>query len=150
VVAQVPRNALYSFAKSVYNAPYERNVRFQAVLVNGGIDALNASYWADNLFRADRSPYCSDCSTNADCLALLLDGEVPREQQYKQVREYLRSRSRYAAALLSQVAPQPQSVDEFMEIVHRWSDPHLEHFFLSLVENLENVSESLIIESDDN
>ena len=29
-------------------------------------------YWVDNLFRQDKAPYCSNCSRDADCLAVLL------------------------------------------------------------------------------
>ncbi len=29
-------------------------------------------YFVDNLFRADKSPYCTNCSKDADCIALLL------------------------------------------------------------------------------
>ena len=29
-------------------------------------------YFVDNMFRQDKSPYCSNCSRDADCIALLL------------------------------------------------------------------------------
>lgn len=29
-------------------------------------------YFVDNLFRPDKAPYCSNCSRDADCIALLL------------------------------------------------------------------------------
>lgn len=35
-------------------------------------DAMH--YWVDNMFRPDKAPYCSNCSRDADCLALLLVG----------------------------------------------------------------------------
>jgi len=31
-------------------------------------------YFVDNLFRPDKAPYCSNCSRDADCIALLLVG----------------------------------------------------------------------------
>ena len=137
---------LHALSRALHAAAPSEPLRFQAVLVNGGIDGATptakAAYWADNLFRQDRSPYCSDCSTNADCLALLLDGDEPRETQYEQVRQYMRRRCRYAAALLAQVhhlEPPMQNVEELMAIVERWSDNYLEHFYTSLVSNLENV-----------
>lgn len=35
-------------------------------------DAMH--YFVDNLFRPDKAPYCSNCSRDADCIALLLVG----------------------------------------------------------------------------
>lgn len=132
---------LSSFARELYAAPGDEFLRFQGVLVNGGIDGETATYWADNLFKADRSPYCSDSSENADCLALLLDGEVPREQQYNTVRQYMQRRCRYAAALLAQLNNADDSgIDELMNLVEHWSDPHLEHFFMVLVVGMDEVS----------
>lgn len=29
-------------------------------------------YWVDNMFRPDKAPYCSNCTRDADCIALLL------------------------------------------------------------------------------
>ena len=29
-------------------------------------------YFVDNMFRQDKAPYCSNCSRDADCIALLL------------------------------------------------------------------------------
>ena len=130
---------LYFWAKHVYTARSDEPLRFQGVLVNGSVDQLNMWYWVDNIFKTDRSCFCSDASTNVDCLGLLLDGNVPRETQYNHVRRYMQRRCRYAAALFEQLHnPGDLIVDQLMSLVESWTDQRLEHFFHSLVENLHN------------
>jgi hypothetical protein len=131
--------SLHELASRVYQAPSDTPLRFQGVLVNGSVDGLNMWYWVDNLFKADRSYFCSDASANVDCLALLLDGDVPRETQYRQVRRYMERRCRYAASLFEQLhhPGEPGDVERLMSLVETWSDQQLEHFFESLVDNLQ-------------
>ena len=134
-----PPCALYSLAKDqVYNAASTGDLRFQGVLVNGAVDDMNMWYWVDNLFINDRSYFCSDGSKNIDCLALLLDGSVPREVQYNQLRKYMQRRTGYAAALFEQLHNPAGGVnpDDMSAIVEAWSDHQLEHFFIALTQNL--------------
>ena len=134
--------SLHELAGRAYQAPPDTPLRFQGVLVNGSVDGLNMWYWVDNLFKSDRSYFCSDASSNVDCLALLLDGDVPRETQYRQVRRYMERRCRYAASLFDQLhhPGEPGDVERLMSLVETWSDQQLEHFFENLVDQLhENI-----------
>ena len=136
----VKGNPLRSFLKRVHEESPDQKLRFQGVLCNGGVDENNFSYWIDNIFAENSSPWCSDCSENADCLALLLDGSVAREEEYNDVRKYMRERCAYAGALLEQLhnpeAADPRVPEEAMRIVSAWKDPQLESFFLAMVTRL--------------
>lgn len=139
ILPSAPNVSFCSLAKHVYSARSDEPLRFQGVLVNGSVDQLNMWYWVDNIFRTDRSCFCSDSSANVDCLGMLLDGDVPRETQYNHVRRYMQRRCRYAAALFEQLHnPGELIVDQLMSLVEHWTDHRLEHFFQSLVENLHN------------
>lgn len=141
---------LAQLARNVYEEPVSA-IRFQAVLVNGGVDDDNLQYWADNLFLPPPVPpstkrryYCSNCQRNADCLALLLHcEEIPREMNYELILRYARQRCRFAAAVLANIDdPQLHQMAgdaEWVNLVEQWSEQHLEQIFCFLALQLENV-----------
>ncbi|KAG7672171.1 hypothetical protein Ndes2526B_g06845 [Nannochloris sp. 'desiccata'] len=133
--------SLYPLAKQIYTTPSkDGTLRFQGCLVNGSVDDMNMWYWVDNLFKNDRSYFCSDASSNVDCLGLLLDGEVERNKKHTAANHYMRHRCRYAAALFEHIHhPELANAEEIlMNMVEGWSDQQLENFFLSLAENVQN------------
>jgi hypothetical protein len=132
--------SLFPLANHIYTAPRDDTIRFQGTLVSGSVDDMNMWYWVDNLFKKDRSYFCSDASTNVDCLGLLLDGDVERDKKYTVANHYMRRRCRYAAALFEHIHhPEVANPEEtLMNMIEEWSDQHLENFFLSLADNLQN------------
>lgn len=135
-------NAIKQFLRDVYESPIHSRIRFQGVLCNGGIDENNFSYWIDHMLSQNPSPWCSNCSNNADCLALLLDGLVDREEEFKVHRQYLLERCAFAAALLEQLGNRnpnvnPRDPELAMQVVSSWKDVTLERFFLSMIGRLE-------------
>ncbi|GAB4822800.1 hypothetical protein N2152v2_009846 [Parachlorella kessleri] len=131
-----PNDVVFArLARTVYEASPSKQLRFQGALVTGGVDMDSMQYWVDNMFKPDKSSYCSNCSYNADCLALLLDGKVPRDAEYERVRQYIVRRCRYAAALIMnvQLPNQDRDPDAVMDILEDWTDDQLENFFRDLV-----------------
>jgi hypothetical protein len=63
-------------ARRVFEASSSQQLRFQGVFVNGGVDEDAMHYFVDNLWRSGKAPYCSNCSRDADCMALLLVREA--------------------------------------------------------------------------
>jgi hypothetical protein len=85
------KNELYKLTRALYNHRYKFHrvlVPFKGLFTNGGIDSNVSRYWIQNLFQSvDEdtlhsnpqnqllgSPYCSNCSSNADIIAVLLPG----------------------------------------------------------------------------
>ena len=100
------------------------------------------------MFKVNKAPYCSNISSNADVIALLLDGQVPREEEYEARRRYMVRRCRYAAALMENLNnPEDllQDANQMMHLVDDWSEARLEHFFMDLVTALHNVSLLLVL-----
>ena len=132
-----------ALARQVYTAP-RQPIRFQAALVTGGMDGDELRYWADNMFMPSASYryYCSNCSTNADCVALLLDGEVAREAEYNEALAYIRRRCRYGAAVIANQEEPAQAMedDDVLGLVDRWVEEEVERFFQGLVQLLNEVS----------
>ena len=130
------------FARRVYEAG-RQSLRFQAALVPGGVDGEELRYWADNMFlpTAGHRYYCSNCSANADCVALLLDGPVVREDSYNAAMHYIRRRCRYGAAVLANQDDPEQAMqdDDVLNLVERWDDEEVERFFQGLVQLLDEV-----------
>ena len=127
-------------ARRVYEAPAAQLVRFQAALVTGGVDADNGCYWADNALRRGADVYCTNCSANADVLALLLDGAVEREDENARLRRYIVQRCCYAAALILNVNQGgARDADAIQSAMAQWSDNRLESFFRELVVALNQV-----------
>lgn len=131
-----PEYSLADLLRQFYLVPKNNSLRFHGVLVNGSVDDLNMAYWVDNLFRPTSTPFCSDCSANADCLALFLGGGPTRwESEYSQVRQYMQVRCKFAAAFLEQIH-NPGVVlnaQNATRLVEGWSDQHLENFFQELL-----------------
>ncbi|KAI3433414.1 hypothetical protein D9Q98_003229 [Chlorella vulgaris] len=126
-------------ARHVFEASRVQQLRFQGVFVNGGIDEDAMHYFVDNMFRQDKAPYCSNCTRDADCLALLLDGVVPRDVEFAQVRQYMIRRCRYAAALILnvQMPEHGRDPDDIIHILEDWTDMQLEGFYKDLVSALQ-------------
>jgi hypothetical protein len=134
-------NVVKMVTRGVYESSADQSLRFQAVLVNGGIDEDNMFYWADCIFGDSKTPWCSDCSHNADCLALLLNGVVPREEEYRQAQMYMRRRCAYAVGILEQFqnpgAAAEMTAEEKMELINSWKDVQVEQFFVGMVDRLQ-------------
>lgn len=117
-------------------------LRFRGVYTNGGVDGSNLGYWVDNLFQwPDETPYCSNRSRNVDCIGILLEENEEEKRRKDNLLLYMRSRCRFAAAMLEQVRVRQGNVPQrmLMDIVSEYSEVQLETFFLHLCEEIEEV-----------
>ena len=133
----------YRFSSEIYRIIHNilpELIRFKGFFTNGGVDSGNLSYWVDNAFKPEKSPYCSEKSSNVDCIGVLLDLELEERDKEEKLRMYLQRRCKYAAALLEQLH-QTEGLREqnLLATVERYSDLQLGTFFLSLCDAMEEV-----------
>lgn len=135
---EVPDILLY---RSICQEKSVESIRFRGLFTNGGIDDGNTSYWVDNVFIDDTSPYCSHASANIDLVGALLKESELRRTKEKSIRQYLISRCRYAAALLEHIhaTDRTESFRERLRTIESYSDLQLKLFFFSLHDSFHQV-----------
>mmetsp|Transcript_9992 Transcript_9992/g.19687 ORF Transcript_9992/g.19687 Transcript_9992/m.19687 type:complete len:467 (+) Transcript_9992:69-1469(+) len=120
--------------RSIYQQESAESIRFRGLFTDGGIDDANTSYWVDNVFIDDISPYCSHASANIDLVGVLLKHSELTRSKERSIRQYLISRCRYAAALLEHIhaRDRTESFRERLRTIESYSDLQLKLFFFSL------------------
>lgn len=114
------------------------SVRFRGLYTNGGMDGGNESYWVDNAFKGDHSPYCSNISSNVDIVGVLLNDYREQMKIEAEIRNFMRERCRLAAEWivhLNQTRNQSFVLQADSFSINQLSDLQLKQFFLSLVES---------------
>lgn len=115
-------------------------VRFQGVLTSGGIDMGNLSYSFDHLFNATNAPCCTNQS-RADIIGLLLDGEVDRDKDWGELKEYVIEKLIGFRALMLFMPILHDYIDEnfvkkIREELYEWTDMPLANAFVRCAEDL--------------
>lgn len=128
--------------RSIYQQESAESIRFRGLFTDGGIDDANTSYWVDNVFIDDISPYCSHASANIDLVGVLLKHSELTRSKERSIRQYLISRCRYAAALLEHIhaRDRTESFRERLRTIESYSDLQLKLFFFSLHDSFHQVS----------
>lgn len=128
--------------RSICQQESVESIRFRGLFTDGGIDEANTSYWVDNVFIEDTSPYCSHASANIDLVGVLLKHSELTRTKERSIRQYLISRCRYAAALLEHIHARDRTGNfrERLRTIESYSDLQLKLFFFSLHDSFHQVS----------
>lgn len=122
----------------------------------GGDDSVGSrlkTYWADNAFKEERSPYCSVVGQNVDVVGVLLNGHTALLRRERGDRAYMRRRTRFARFWLRRLAEEGglgQNVDEIFGDLP--TDHQLRSLFFSILEWYElgrGIGQTLFMEADD-
>lgn len=126
----LPSNYCTSVIKEIYLQEPLSKIRFSGFGTTGGIDGFLPYYWVNNLFNYDASAYCSNLSTNINCVAVLKSGlEVDSDSEFKYMEKALEI-LRFYRDKVDGVEVQ-ESASELM--------PKEAYFFMSLWENRESL-----------
>ena len=140
-----------------------KTVRFVGIYTNGSVDpvpnddpdderpgAALVTYWADNAFKEDLSPFCSVKGKNVDIVGVLLNGHRALLGRERSERTYLQQRTRLGQFWMRRLAEVGHRRAEFFGDF--MSDQQLRLFFLALLESFEQghgIGVTLFMEDED-
>ena len=174
---EVPPDYLGMYRRLARKSQRPETLRFVGVYTNGSVDPVSPrdlgmwpglghvgqendlgsrmkTYWADNAFKEEMSPFCSVVGQNVDVVGVLLDGHAALLRRERGDRAYMQRRTRFARFWLRRLAEEGglgQNLDEVFPGDFP-TDHQLRSFFLSILEWYElgrGIGQTLFIEADD-
>ena len=151
-----------------------KTLRFVGIYTNGSVDPISPpdhgmwpsregeddgpglrlkTYWADNAFKEDMSPFCSVAGQNVDVVGVLLDRHSALLECERRDRQYMQRRTQFARFWVRRMAEEGAMGQNMAELFGVFPTDHqLRTFFLSILEWFElgrGIGQTLFMEMDE-